>query len=303
MASALEELETALASTAETAGRAVVGIANGWRGGSGVVVQADKVLTNAHNIRGDAVQVAFSDGRTAEGRVAGIDVDADVAVVDVDTADAAPVEWAADGAVPSVGSLVFALANPMGRGPRVTFGVVSGTDRSFRGPRGARIGGSIEHTAALAPGSSGGPIVNRAGQFVGLNTSRLGDGFYLSIPADAELRARIDRLARGETTERPRLGIGIAPAHVARRLRRAVGLAERDGILVRAVEDGSPAATAGLREGDLIVAVAEAPVTEVDQLHDILATTQPGTTLPLRVVRGSDETTVDVNLSGTATAA
>ncbi|MBD0324298.1 MAG: trypsin-like peptidase domain-containing protein, partial [Aldersonia sp.] len=89
MASALEELEGALASTAQTAGRAVVGIANGWRGGSGVVVQSGKVLTNAHNIHGDAVQVAFSDGRTAEGRVAGIDVDADVAVVDVDTADAA----------------------------------------------------------------------------------------------------------------------------------------------------------------------------------------------------------------------
>lgn len=297
MPSALQELQTALSTTALTAGPAVVGISNGWRGGSGVVLGPDRVLTNAHNLRGEALEVTFADGRTAAGRVLGADVDSDVAVIEVATNGASPLEWASDAASTTVGSLVFALANPMGRGARVTFGLVSGTDRSFRGPRGHRIGGSIEHTAQLAPGSSGGPIVNLAGQFVGLNTSRLGDGFYLAIPADGSLRQRVDRLARGESTRRPRLGIGIAPSHVARRLRRAVGLPERDGILVRAVEDGGPAAAAGVSEGDLIVAAGGRPVADADALHDVLARLA-GEKLDLQIVRGAEELSISVDVTG-----
>jgi len=297
MAAALQELQDALSTTARELGPAVVGIANGWRGGSGVVVADGRVVTNAHNIRGESVEVTFADGRTATGTVAGIDIDSDVAVINVETDGAATLEWATDATSP-LGSLVFALANPLGRGARVTFGVVSGTDRSFRGPRGHRIGGSIEHTAQLAPGSSGGPIVNLAGQFVGLNTSRLGDGFYLAIPADDALRQRIERLARGESARRPRLGIGIAPNHVARRLRRAVGLPERDGVLVRAVEDGGPAAAAGLREGDLIVRAGGRDITEADQLHDALAAA--GDTLDLEIARGSEDLSITVSLAAAA---
>ena len=296
MAAALQELQDALSSTARTAGPAVVGIANGWRGGSGAVVGAGRVVTNAHNIRGETVEVTFADGRTATGTVAGVDIESDVAVINVETNGAAALEWATDATSP-LGSLVFALANPMGRGARVTLGVVSGTDRAFRGPRGHRIGGSIEHTAQLAPGSSGGPIVNLAGQFVGLNTSRLGDGFYLAIPADEVLRQRIDRLARGESTRRPRLGIGIAPNHVARRLRRAVGLTERDGVLVRAVEEGGAAAAAGLREGDLIVRAAGREIAEADQLHDALAAA--GDVIELDIVRGTEELALSVSLAAT----
>src|SRR5919205_4099631 len=121
-----------------------------------------------------------------------------------------------------VGTAVFALSNPGGRGLRVTFGFVSGVERSFRGPRGRRISGSLEHTAPLLPGSSGGPIVDAEGRLLGVNTNRLGEGFYLAIPADAGLRSRVDALSRGESVARPRLGVALAPAHVARRMRRAV---------------------------------------------------------------------------------
>src|SRR5665811_164646 len=103
------------------------------------------------------------------------------------------------------------------------------------------------------------------------NTQRLGEGFYLALPADESLRARIDALGRGESTVRPRLGIAVAPSHVARHLRRAVGLPDRDGVLVRGVEEGSPAEEAGIREGDLIVSAAGAPVTDPDVLHSALA--------------------------------
>jgi serine protease Do len=104
-------------------------------------------------------------------------------------------------------------------------------------------------------------------------------------------------LQRGENAERPRLGIGIAPSQVARRMRRAVGLAERDGVLVREVEQGSPAAVAGIAEGDLIVEAAGRPIREPDDVYDVLGAVKSGSTLSLRVVRGADERTIEVNLS------
>jgi len=291
--SALEELEQAVGQVAGQVGGAVVGIGRGWGRGSGVVVADGRIVTNAHNLRGDQVTVVFADGRTATGQVQGVDVDGDLAVVAVDTAGATPVTWADEGSSLAVGAVVFALANPGGR-LRITAGMVSSVDRAFRGPRGRRIAGSIEHTAPLARGSSGGPVVNRAGQLVGLNTHRLGEGFYLALPADAELRRRIDGLARGESPTRPRLGVGIAPAGVARKLRRAVGLPEREGLLVRVVEEGSPAHAAGVEAGDLIVSVDGQPVTDADQLYAALDRVT-GQRLALGIVRGVDERTVTVS--------
>jgi S1-C subfamily serine protease len=291
--SALEELEQAVGQVAGQVGGAVVGIGRGWGRGSGVVVADGRIVTNAHNLRGDQVTVVFADGRAATGQVQGVDVDGDLAVVAVDTAGATPVTWADEGSSLAVGAVVFALANPGGR-LRITAGMVSSVDRAFRGPRGRRIAGSIEHTAPLARGSSGGPVVNRAGQLVGLNTHRLGEGFYLALPADAELRRRIDGLARGESPTRPRLGVGIAPAGVARKLRRAVGLPEREGLLVRVVEEGSPAHAAGVEAGDLIVSVDGQPVTDADQLYAALDRVT-GQRLALGIVRGVDERTVTVS--------
>jgi S1-C subfamily serine protease len=251
-----------------------------------------RVVTNAHNLRGDEVTVVFADGRAVTGQVQGVDVDGDLAVVAVDTGGATPVSWADEASSVAVGAVVFALANPGGR-PRITAGLVSAVDRAFRGPRGRRIAGSIEHTAPLARGSSGGPVVNRAGQLVGLNTHRLGEGFYLALPADAELRQRIDALARGETPARPRLGIGIAPGGVARKLRRAVGLPEREGLLVRVVEEGGPANAAGVEAGDLIVTVDGQPVADADQLYAALDRVS-GQSLALGIVRGVEERTVTI---------
>jgi len=188
---------------------------------------------------------------------------------------------------------VFALSNPGGRGLRVTFGFVSGVDRAFRGPRGRRITGSFEHTAPLLPGSSGGPVLDAEGRLLGINTNRLGEGFYLAIPADEALRAQADTLARGESAAPPRLGIAIAPRRAARRLRRAVGLPDTEGLLIQQVTEDSPAARAGLSSGDLIVAAAGQPVGGVDDLFDALQGAQGGT-LELRVVRGADERTVQV---------
>jgi len=290
----LDEIGAGIARLGGEAGPSVVGIGQRWGVGSGVVLGEGRVLTNAHNVRGNHVTVTFADGRTAEGNVAGTDVDGDLAVVEVDTGQVPALPWATD--APAVGTPVFGLANPGGRGLRVTFGFVSGIDRSFRGPRGVRITGSLEHTAPLLPGSSGGPVLNAAGQLLGINTNRLGEGFYLAIPADETLRGRIDALARGESVRPPQLGIAIAPGHVARRLRRAVGLPDADGLLIRDVAEDSPAARAGLARGDLIVAVAGQPVSGADDLFGALRTAGPDGTVDLTVLRGTEERSVHVVL-------
>ena len=288
--SALDELSQALTTVSAAIAPSVVGIGSRLRG-SGVVTADGQVLTNAHNVRGDEVTVTFAGGRTATGTVAGVDVDGDLAVIAVDTAGATPIAWVG-GDGPAVGSIVFGAAATAGGGARVTFGSVSGIERSFRGPGGRRIGGSIEHTAPLAPGSSGGPLLDLEGRLVGLNTNRIGEGFYLALPADAALQSRVDALGRGESVSRPRLGIAVAPGRVARHLRRSVGLPDRDGVLVRAVEDDGPAAKAGIRDGDLIVEIAGTPVTEPDQLQELIASTPMP--FEVKVVRGADERTVSV---------
>ncbi len=294
--SLIEELSANLVRLSETVAPSIVGIGSRLRG-SGIVIGDGQVLTNAHNVRGDEVTITFAGGRTAVGRLAGIDVDGDLAVVAVDTAGATPVPWAGDDA-PRPGTVVFAAAASPGGGARVTFGTVSAVERSFRGPGGRRIAGGIEHTAPLAPGSSGGPVLDAEGRLLAINTNRLGEGFYLALPADAALRSRADALGRGESVERPRLGIAVAPGRVARRLRRSVGLPERDGVLVRDVEADSPAARAGIRDGDLIVEIAGQSISEVDQLQEALA----AVSMPfdVKVVRGTDERTVSIGGAASA---
>ena len=287
-----DEIQASIARLAEDAGPSVAGIGQRWGIGSGIVLGAGRVLTNAHNVRGSQATVTFADGRTAEGNVTGHDVDGDLAVIEADTGQAPALPWAT--AAPAIGTPVFALANPGGRGLRVTFGTVSGIDRSFRGPRGMRITGSLEHTAPLLPGSSGGPVLDAQGQLLGINTNRLGEGFYLAIPADEALRGRVDALARGESVKRPQLGITITPGHVARRLRRAVGLPDTEGLLIRDVAEDSPAARAGLAPGDLIVAAAGQPVRTVDDLSGALQTA--GETIELNVLHGTDERSIQVAL-------
>jgi serine protease Do len=289
----LAEVSDTIGRVTEKIGPCLVGVGQRWGIGSGIVVGAGRVLTNAHNVRGDEVSVTFQDGRVDTGTLAGIDADGDLAVISVDTKDAPAIEWAADGVAP--GTPVLALANPGGRGLRVTIGLVSGVERSFRGPRGRRITGSIEHTAPLLPGSSGGPVVDEDGRLLGLNTNRLGEGFYLAIPADASLKDRVDALARGEAPEHRRLGVAIAPSHVARHMRRAVGLPEVDGLLVRGVQDEGPADKAGVREGDLITAAAGKPLKDADELHAALDAVGKDGTLSLSILRGTEELQISVS--------
>jgi len=303
-------LQDAIAGAAERVGPSVVGLGRGWGHGSGAVIADGHVLTSAHNLRRDEVTVVFSDGRREAATVAGLDTDNDLAVLAVDTGDAPAIAWEPQGGTSAgedtgdvraqaaggelgIGAPVVALANPGGRGLRATLGFVSSGGRSFRGPRGRRIRGAIEHTAPLPRGSSGGPLVDPDGNLLGINSLRLDGGLILAVPAGAAVKERMLGLTRGEAVSPHRLGVAVAPPRVARRLRSAVGLPERDGLLVRAVEDGSPGEAAGIEPGDLIVAVDGQPTAGVEALYTALdAVPAAGGDLELTLVRGTDERTV-----------
>jgi S1-C subfamily serine protease len=272
----LQATGDAIAAIAERVGPSVAGLGRGWGRGSGVVVAPNRVLTNAHVLRGPDVAVALGGG-THHGRVAGADPDTDVAVIEVDTGDAPPVGWDPErAAAAGIGTPVFALADPGGRGLRVTHGFVATAPHPVRGPRGRRIAGSLEHTAPLPRGASGGPLVDAEGHLLGLNTVRLEGGFILALPADASMRARVDALARGESTARPRLGVALGR-----------------GLLVRAVKDASPAAVAGIVPGDRFVALDDRPLRSSDDLLDALEAGQPFT---VTVQRGSEQRDLSVVL-------
>ena len=292
---AVEELQNLISGTAERHGHSVVGLGRGWALGSGTIIAKDKVLTNAHNLRRDEVTISFADGARETGTVAGVDPDLDLAVIDVPTNGRPPLDWA-DATEPNIGSPVLALGNPGGRGLRVTLGFVSSGPRSFRGPRGRRVAGAIEHTAALPRGSSGGPLLDGDGRLLGINTIRVDGNLILALPA-AALRERVESLARGETKSSPRLGVAVAPPRVARKMRRAVGLPEREGLLVRGVQDGSPAAAAGIERGDLIAGSGERAIASVDELYAALDSLPDDGKLPLTVVRGTEERELEVSFS------
>jgi S1-C subfamily serine protease len=137
-------------------------------------------------------------------------------------------------------------------------------------------------------------LVDRDGRLVGINAVRVDGGLVLAIPADGALRERVEGLSRGEAPRRAHLGVAVAPPRVARRLRASVGLPERDGVLVRAVEEESPAERAGIERGDLIVAAAGKPIERVDALYEALDEAASGGQLELVVVRALDERALTV---------
>src|SRR5215212_2261350 len=287
--SAVAEASELISATAAAAGPAVVGLGPGWRGGSGLVVADGRVLTAAHNLRGERTGVVFADGRRERAEILGVDRDIDLAVLAVPTGSVAPLEAAAEAG--GIGAPVVGLARPGGRTLRVTHGFVSTDQREVRGSRGRRIPG-IEHTAPLPRGSSGGPLLDGDHRLIGINVIRLDGGLIVAVNTVA-LADEIERLGRGEAPTRRRLGVAVAPPHVARRLRRSVGLSDATGILVRAVEDDSPAARAGLERGDLLTKLNGKPLERIDDLYAALDRAGIDA-LDLTVLRGTEQRTVRV---------
>jgi serine protease Do len=283
----LDELADTTRSVAVAVNDAVVSVGRG----SGVVVEDGLVVTCAHNLPGDTAELVTADGRRLQAAVLGADLDGDLAVLHVDALGIRPLERSA--ATTEAGDVVFAAANPYGQGVRVTSGQITATDRSFRGPRGQRNTGALEHTAPLLRGSSGGAVVDHRGGLLAINTHRLDGGFYVAVPVDEAWWRRMESLRAGSYRPRQRLGVAVLSPRTGRRIRAAAGLPERDGLLVRSAHEDGPAARAGIEAGDLLVACGDTPLATVDDLHDALASA--GDTLSLTVVRGVEERSVEVH--------
>jgi serine protease Do len=283
---------TVIEDIAARLGPAVVGVQNRARGGSGVVVAPGVVATLARNVRGEEVRLATADGAVHAAEVLGVDPSVDLAVLRLEHDTGAIAAWSEAPEPPGIGREVYALADPGGGGLRVTGGTVAAAPRGVRGPAGRIIPGVIEHTAPLPRGSGGGPLVDATGAVVGLNALRRDGGLLLAWPATV-LRERAAALASGRRTAPRRLGLALLGARQTRRMRAAVGLDDVGGLLVSAVQEGSPAADAGIARGDLVVAAGGREVTGLDDLH--AAVDAAGAeALTLELLRGGERLTVAV---------
>ena len=264
----------------------VVGIGSRPPFGTGVVVGQSRVVTSAHNVRWDHRLMHFADGSSRRAEATVRDWARDLAVITVDTADVAAATFA--DSAPGLGEPVLAAARPGPRALRLTIGYVSSV-----GPGGGDDEG-FEHSAPLPRGSSGGPAFNASGEVAGLNTRRLGEGFYWALPAGPDLNRRLAELLEGRVAQAGWLGLALLPPEMAGRLREAVGLSARPGALIREVVPGGPAASAGLLRGDLLVGLDGRAIANRQDLRAALGALTPGSSSRVQLVRGTDELEVEL---------
>lgn len=264
-------------------------------GGSGVAVTPDGyVLTSAHVVDGaDGGTAAFVDGRELDFDVVGTDRLSDLAVLRVTADDLAPATLG-DADRLQVGQLVVAIGNPHGFGGSVTAGVVSALGRSLPTAAGRIVENVVQTDAALNPGNSGGALADAGARVVGINTAVAGVGLGLAVPINETTRRIVGALMRDGRFRRAFIGIAGGPRPVPPRL--ASELGRRNAVEVVEVVDGSPAAHAGLRPEDLIVALDGTPVSSAGDLQRLMTEERIGETLTVTVVRQGTPVDVDVTL-------
>jgi S1-C subfamily serine protease len=277
--------------------------------GSGFVLSSDGVIvTNNHVVDGaSAITVTLADGRKLDGRVLGRDVNADLAVLKVDASGLPAVKIGSSGAL-VVGDSVVAIGNALALdgGPTVTQGIVSALDRTISagGQGGGPQGGGqstetlrhvLQTDAAINPGNSGGPLLNAAGEVVGINTAVAGDaqniGFALAIDKAMPI---ISTLKTGQTPEQPFLGLSTVTLTPG--IQRQLGLSLSKGAVVAGVTPGSGAELAGLAQGDVIIKVGGKDVTSADEVSAAVADRKPGDQLDITVDRGGSTRTVTAKI-------
>jgi len=292
----LDAYSAAVVGAVEQVGPAVVSVYVGGAGeaerarggaGSGVVVTPDGyLLTNEHVVqRVREARVTFVDGRSVPAVLAGRDPATDLAVLRAQ-AGALPYAQLASAQRLRAGQLVVAVGNPYGFESTVSAGVVSALGRSLRSRQGRLIEGVVQHSAALNPGNSGGPLVDAHGHVVGINTAiiAVAQGIGFAIPASTAQWVLTEILTQGRV-RRAWLGVAARDRPLDLRLVRALGLGATRAVEVLSRESEGPAAASELNPGDLIVAVNEAPVDGIDALHRLLSRVPPGSELTLQVVR------------------
>ena len=286
----LDAYSSAVTQAVDRVSPSVVRIDAGRGGGSGVIFTPDGlILTNWHVVDGAAhVRVVMADGRSLPADLVGDDADTDLAVVRADASSEPPLPWArfGDSRAVRVGQLAIAIGNPYGFHHSVTAGVVSALGRSLRSRTGRLMDDIIQTDASLNPGNSGGPLVTSRGEVIGINTATIqpAQGLCFAIASNTA-RYVAARLIRDGRIRRSYIGLAGQTVPIPRPIARANQLAVTSGVFVVSVEARSPAAAAGLRDGDVVLAFAGQPVTGVDDLHRLLTDARIGIETPMTILR------------------
>jgi S1-C subfamily serine protease len=296
----LDAYSRAVVSVVESVGPAVVSVSVGGKqshhegeqvgAGSGVVIAPDGyILTNDHVVRNAThLTVGLTDGTSLSAELIGKDPATDLAVIRAN-ASFLPSSMLGSSGRLRVGQLVIAMGNPFGFQSTVSTGVISALGRALRSTRGRLIENIIQHTAPLNPGNSGGPLVDSSGKVAGINTAiiAMAQGIGFSIPADTA-RWVVSQILTHGRVRRGFLGIAGRQRPMARRIVRFHGLNANDAVEVLSVESDGPAGLAGLRAGDLIVAINGSDVQSVDDLHRFLSDWPIGLPVKIDIVRGQN---------------
>lgn len=264
--------------------------------GSGFIFTPDGfALTNSHVVHGaDQIEVTLSDGRRYAAQIIGEDPDTDLAVIRVEAPLLNHTELGDSHRI-RVGQLAIAVGNPYGFQCTVTAGVISALGRSLRSTSGRLIDNVIQTDAALNPGNSGGPLVNSRGEVIGVNTAiiRPAQGICFALGINTA-KFIAGRLIKDGKIRRGYLGVSGQNVELPRRVVRFHGLPTESGILVVAVEPGSPAQRASLAEGDVIIGYADQTVRDIDALHKLLVEEKVGIPMALTFLRRGEKRTISV---------
>ena len=265
--------------------------------GSGVIVSREGyILTNDHVVDGVSdIQVTLHDGRTMIGKTVGTDPDTDLAVVRINAQGLMPITFGQSEQA-KVGDVVLAIGDPFSVGQTVTMGIVSAVGREIGAA--SPFGSFIQTDAAINPGNSGGALVDTAGNLIGINTlifSRSGgyQGIGFAIPVSLAKRVMEQIIETGSVT---RGWFGVDVADITPELAESLGLKGTRGAIVGAIERGSPAEKSGLRLGDVIFSINNRTVPDVSTALNAIAEIPPGKSVPVKVVRRSQELTVEVTV-------
>lgn len=288
----LDAYSRAVIDVVERVGPAVVSIAGGAGEGSGVLFTPDGyLLTNAHVVRdASRLKVTLTDGSRHDAMRCGSDPPTDLAVLKLlETTGAMPHAQLGESSSLRVGQLAIAIGNPLGFSSTVSTGVVSALGRSMRAQNGRLMENIIQSDVALNPGNSGGPLVDSRGRVIGINTAMIrgAQGISFSVPVDTA-RWVVGHLMTTGRVRRGYLGVAGQWRPIHRVLARHLGLVQQSGVEVMRVDDGSPAASAGVQAGDTILSVDGTPTPTIDDLQRVLGHQSVGKKLLLTLVRGTD---------------
>jgi serine protease Do len=266
--------------------------------GSGVIVHADgTILTNHHVVDGaEQIKVELPNHRIFDAKVVGSDPPSDLAVLKIDAKDL-PVLALGDSDKVRVGDIALAIGNPLGIGQTVTAGIISAKSR-YTGLSDGSFEDFLQTDAPINQGNSGGALIDSTGELIGINSQILSTsggniGIGFAIPSNMA-RNVMDQLLKTGKVHRGQLGVGIQP--MTPELAQQFGLNETRGVLVNTVAESGPAAKAGIRRGDVIVAFDGKPVTDGNTLRNQIAGTAPGAQVKLKIVRDKREQEIPVTL-------